>query len=675
MGGTITSGPPQPPGLVTPTAPKQLTEQEQISLAIQGSGVKTAALDTSYNIAAFPAVGTNPLNKFVSYNCLFTLSCLSKSDQNAGKFDKSNIKNIIARTQGDWGKNNNRVKSGFGQFDYFIDDLIIVSQPALSSRTGEAFATKITFKVTEPYSMGLFLDTMLQGAQQGGYGNFREASYLLMIEFAGYTDDNVPHPPDPSLTRYIPIRFLDIKLKVTSGGSVYDCEVIPYNEIAFRDPIAVTKSTVSLTGDTVGSLLAYLESSLNQYDKVEITDKILSETDQYEIHFPKDFSDPGDSGNDIAKGVVFKGVDEAGNMRFPNQDDVYSPAKQIFNNKNIGTVVGKTYQFKQGTKVQDIISEVVIKSDYMTKQLTNYNVNVNKKGMIKWFRVEIHIEDLDENPKTNRQNRKFIYRVLPYEVHISKLLPPKAIPQGYDELKATVNRIYNYVYTGKNTEIINVDIDFNMAFFSKVSADAGTNTGTDNRNQVVGGGSDATPPSAIDAAKKSVNSNQHEPAVEISPIVINSGNSGGDTVANAQVRNYRAMLTNPGDMIELKMTILGDPYFLPSSGMGNQIKKPKGDNIMEDGSMNYQSGEVDIVLNFRTPIDLNPATGLYNFATQVDQFSGLFQIFEVESKFNQNKFTQVITAQRRRTQLRGSGESSTIFGSPAGSNNPNQKVG
>ena len=96
--------------------------------------------------------------------------------------------------------------------------------------------------------------------------------------------------------------------------------------------------------------------------------------------------------------------------------------------------------------------------------------------------------------------------------------------------------------------------------------------------------------------------------------------------------------------------------------MGNQIKQPKGDNIMEDGSMNYQSGEVDIVVNFRTPIDLDPSTGLYKFDKRVDQFSGLYQIFEVESKINQNKFTQTITANRRRTQLQGSGERSVLLG-------------
>jgi hypothetical protein len=246
-------------------------------------------------------------------------------------------------------------------------------------------------------------------------------------------------------------------------------------------------------------------------------------------------------------------------------------------------------------------------------------------------------------------------------VHISKLLPSRSIPVGYEEIKKTVNRIYNYIYTGKNTEIISFDIDYNMAFFTNLSADIGNNPGTNTSGQRL----DGSVTDKAEGAKKDpnpTNSNQGFAASELVPKNIKADRSGSFTDDNAQVKNYREMLTSPSDMIEVKMTIMGDPYYLPNSGFGNQLKKAISDNMMEDGSMNYESGEVDIVINFRTPTDLNPETGLYNFDTRVDQFSGLFEIFEVETKINQNKFTQLITARRRRTQLRGSGTSSTIIG-------------
>jgi hypothetical protein len=98
--------------------------------------------------------------------------------------------------------------------------------------------------------------------------------------------------------------------------------------------------------------------------------------------------------------------------------------------------------------------------------------------------------------------------------------------------------------------------------------------------------------------------------------------------------------------------------------MGNIIKKPEdgasGFNVMEDGSMNYQSGETDFAIVIRTPIDLNPVTGLYRFAATVDELSGLFMITEVESRFNHNRFTQIVRGIRRRVQL-GTGTSKNIL--------------
>jgi len=666
--GVVTSGAPSTSSTLTkpvePPAKKELTAQEKESIAINGAGQKVPALDTSYNITAFPAVGSNPLNKFVSYNCLITLACLNKADQNEGKFDKSKIKNVIAKTQGDWG-NNNRVKTEFGEFDYFIDDLIMVTQPKISANTGETFATKITFKVTEPYSMGLFLNTMLVGAKINDYDNFREASYLLMVEFVGYTDDNKPHAPDPSLTRYIPIRILDVKFSVKSGGSTYECEAIPYNEFGYRSPLSDLKTTANLTGAKVGELLIGLQNALNGYAFNLIKDNDMDYPDQYSITFPKDFSETRDLGfaSEIANSIVFRG-DETGSIRFPNQDETYDPAKGIFKDRNLGSIKpNKIYQFTSGVKIQDIISEVIVKSDYISKQLSNANIKTNKKGMLQWFRIELQLSDGPFSKILNRQTRIFNYRVLPYEIHIGKLLPPAAIPAGYEEIKKTVNRIYNYIYTGKNTEIISFDIDFNMAFFSNLNADAGGNPGT-NVNNLRGdaGAKDTAKDVLRQSNTRSPAASNQAPSSEAVANNIKGDSSGSFNDENAQVSNFRKILTNPADMIEIKMTIMGDPYYLPSSGFGNQIKKPKGDNILEDGAMNYQSGEVDIVVNFRTPTDLNPETGLYNFDIQVDQFSGLFQLFEVETKINQNKFTQVITAQRRRTQLQGSGESSVMLG-------------
>jgi hypothetical protein len=99
-------------------------------------------------------------------------------------------------------------------------------------------------------------------------------------------------------------------------------------------------------------------------------------------------------------------------------------------------------------------------------------------------------------------------------------------------------------------------------------------------------------------------------------------------------------------MINLDLTVLGDPYYLGDSGMGNYSAKgvEKFTGITADGGINYQQGQVVVKVNFRTPIDINLNTGFYNFGDTkpVAQFSGLYNIIEVQSEFSRGKFKQVL---------------------------------
>ena len=100
---------------------------------------------------------------------------------------------------------------------------------------------------------------------------------------------------------------------------------------------------------------------------------------------------------------------------------------------------------------------------------------------------------------------------------------------------------------------------------------------------------------------------------------------------------------------------MGDPYFIADSGVGN-YSSPPGDSpaITRDGTMNYQTREVDVVLNFRTPIDYNEAGGM-DFPEDtvvVEPFSGLYRVLTVVNKFSSNNFEQTLSMIRRPNQER-----------------------
>ena len=126
----------------------------------------------------------------------------------------------------------------------------------------------------------------------------------------------------------------------------------------------------------------------------------------------------------------------------------------------------------------------------------------------------------------------------------------------------------------------------------------------------------------------------------------NIGGGGPDDATVVAATQFQELITAGVDMINLELTILGDPYYLADSGMGNYSAKgvENFSCINADGSVNYQQTQVVVQVNFRTPIDINLDTGFYNFGDTkpVAQFSGLYNIIEVSSTFSRGSFKQVL---------------------------------
>jgi hypothetical protein len=66
------------------------------------------------------------------------------------------------------------------------------------------------------------------------------------------------------------------------------------------------------------------------------------------------------------------------------------------------------------------------------------------------------------------------------------------------------------------------------------------------------------------------------------------------------------------------------------------------DQITGDGTMNYESGNVYIYLTFRTPIDVNTTTGLYDFSQVGEEspFGGIYRIVQCDNTFADGNWKQ-----------------------------------
>jgi hypothetical protein len=142
----------------------------------------------------------------------------------------------------------------------------------------------------------------------------------------------------------------------------------------------------------------------------------------------------------------------------------------------------------------------------------------------------------------------------------------------------------------------------------------------------------------------------------------NIGGGGLETQDSRSAKLFHDAITSASGMLNLDLKIIGDPYYIAQSGMGNYTSAPtQFSNLNTDGSVSYQASEVDIKVNFRTPVDLNQKTGLYDFgksakSAPVLTWSGLYRVTHATSYFDNGQFTQTLKGVRRNGQeLAGQG--------------------
>ena len=683
----------------------------------------------------------NELDDYASYNYIFTLSCLTNDELHFPEktYRKKDPEILILRSGG--GVNGVFTEpEKFGAVEYFIDNVEIESIISPNRKSKQTNASRIKFQITEPYSMGIFLQELKTASIAAGHTNYLTAPFLLTVEFVGW-DDNGQFIKKKKLRRLWPISLVDINFNVTEGGSVYDVEAIPWTEIATTDQVQSLKADIKIIGSTVKEMcqtgLYSLSSILNSREQQKRIDKEVTTADEYVIIFPKDskeklfagtlsatgtgevapsirtslattkprlwrqsiteksninsdFSSDLDNVDKTILGVMVKRSNlgefiryKAEETRANNQigrskivDDNRDGVKKPFSRPKFVELTTSTYgqfergqiqvsdnlaslTFKAGTTIQDVIEEIILASEYGRKIGTK---TPDAYGMISWFKIELEVynlKDKEQEIKAGRPPRIYVFKVVPYKTHISRYSPVSQ-PSLTNSLRSQCVKEYNYIYTGKNDNIIDFDISFNRAFFLASTPFGGKNkAGTLDANASRRAGTEQIP-NASPSSGGNTNSKSGSTVYEES-YRPNTGFSGGgmpDKVTNSVARDFNdAILNSTVDLVNTTLTIWGDPYYIVDSGFGNYRSIPEEDflNLNADGTMNYQDGEVHILLNFRTPFDYpyrnDGFMDFYANGTHSPKaFSGIYQVVQVTNNFSEGKFTQRLKLIRIRNQ-------------------------
>ena len=669
-----------------PTSPYGTTDSATIIPSILQSSGKTSVDNKFKNVIA------NPLEKFSSYSVLWTMASLSAEQFNNPSTYRGNpsaIENVVFSSAGRYDEK--RVTTYFGTPEYFVNNFSMRAVIASTKKTGNSNAIKIEFDIYEPYSMGLFLQSLQRAAGKSQHPDYLTAPFVLIMDIVGY--DELGKSYKAVKSKYFVVKLISVKFQVNESGSIYKVEALPFNHQGFSDEINTAFNDLKLKGGSKGTVEEILTEGntslvgvLNNIEKELVNDKKIKIPDEYQIQFPNSSSefistslppgfntatiDPTSSqtqtvgtnsipvstqftSNPIGKSSLGFDASSGGNVPFMDHRNVLSSEGYVLQNLMLVDPKNRTFQFSQGQALTEIITRVIINSDYAVNAIKSENLTA--EGFVKWFRIDVQIEFLKFDDLIGDYARRYTYRVVPYLIHHTVFTNVNSPPVGYDVIKEKVCKKYEYIYTGQNVDILKFDIDINNLFY------VGVNSSSEKRsnnvsNQDQKGSQEAdinksttgtgTTPAAILA------NTGRKRALRDPESITRATTGSGDSKTAVEIAEsfHKAFIEgSSADLIKVNLEILGDPYWMVDSGLANYFAPPAGnDQQTMDGTMNYEAGDVFIYLSFKTPTDVDEVARKYKFSSvgRDSEFSGIYRVVMCDSTFTDGYFKQKLECLR-----------------------------
>ena len=539
--------------------------------------------------------------------------------------------------------------------------------PGRQNRSTNMIEGKIT--IVEPYGV-TFIDSLVLASFDGTrHRNYTQQPLMLQIDFKGYDDDGKPVPAD-QLALYrkrFPIRILTCKLDVSSGGSQYDISFTATGAVAHMPEMATTPKDFNITAGTVREFFDQLGDQITQFN----VDYILKGKAAFADGLKFDYDDKiGDS----------KIVDEL-NVKFTEGN----PSSKKIDFKK------KRFSIPAKTSMIDIVTKVLSQSNYfivdqkLGRSGAINTASTNLTTIFNYFKMTSEVKYIGVSADRTAHENVFdpVRNTLPQQVTLKIRQYPTwsgkhplqnnqlADPRPYSIKK------YNYLFTGKNTDVVDFKLEFNSTYYTAMlaytSAVPATNISksTKDENELESLGNAGYVPivtpvvlgNFIPGMLTTPNPTPNRIVPQANDASLSAGLlNQSDAVKVADVtRSIYSGLT--GDMVAVTLTIVGDPtlikqddwLYIPSPSRAALYNDIDGTN-QADFATNYghvrtDTGEliVDIVINSPIDIDIdvpgefgNKGLAFPNPNSYQSLFSGQYKIILIENIFSAGKFEQKI---------------------------------
>jgi hypothetical protein len=664
-----------------------------------------------------PNIKKNELHKFSSFNTIFTLACLTIDEINNPYNLRVKTPNKVILRNGGSSKSkfvtqyDRPLEGGSAAArEFFISDVEIQTVVAPNPKTKHTNAYKINFTVVEPYSLGTFIETLRSVAAASGHKNHTVAPYCLTLEFKGYDQSGKEYSVEQT-KRVIPMKIVQIEFEASQSGSIYNCQATGWSEQALDGAIQTIQTEVKIKGKTVQEMLQVsLQEQLNQIKRKRNKEEELvkHQIDDYIINFPtkealqsrkNNITTSGDQDNkgkmtadeqrkalvgtnttvkSDANGISYKQTNDSLNdigkfkilvneSQIKDMTDklVYDSKKKIEITSQVAKELKSyTLNFKAGTNIENMITNVIIFSEYAAKSLKDSS----GKSEIDWFKIVTRtfiIQDEEILKKYGRYPYLYVYDVIQYPVHESVFAKPNT-KTDVANFETQLVKEYDYYYTGKNTDILDFQLKYNMAFLTVLPADAAkSKSREDDKTRAEKDGTNSLDEQSGDTADSNTGSGTTITGVvrrQFNQYEVIDGLSDEQRLA---LEFNEAVINSNADLVQINLSILGDPYYIADSGSGNYYanvtEDPTGKPskfVNKDGAMEGTFSGVYIAINFRTPIDYNSNGQMMmrDTASQAERFipvpafSGIYRVNMVTHTFQGGLFKQELQCNRLANQ-------------------------
>jgi hypothetical protein len=600
----------------------------------------------------------NVLLDFATYNCLWTMAAVTPAELNSGNY-RNELDKVIFSSAGRFA--DERVPTAYGVPEFFVDNVEMQTYVTATAPAGNTSQIKIDFDIFEPFSMGLFLQSCQTASKLAGFNSYLDnCPYVLKLEIKGQRSDGDTFAEVGPW--FFVVRLVNITFQVTESGSKYRCETVPFGDQTLNGSSNTIQNEMKLTGKTAKEALVdhpnnSLVIMLKEREKLLVKDQKKGIEDKYTIEFPDcDWGGPNPFAQASTGSFDFQPDTPGGQEKFARRGDVDGANGKIVRGKVTLNPKEKSLQFSQGTSIQAAIDSIILSTKQARDSATGA-YPLDSEGMVLWWRIDADIKLLEYDERIKDYAKEFIYRVRPYKIHHSVFMGPEAKARGIENLEQNVTKEYNYIYTGKNVDVLKFNIDIKALFFTAVNPNAEVDSG----DQATSSTSEKVPSKPVKTKAPEGKSEETGPeakAPALKPHLlagrpqVKGGSSRLDTAQSVANEFHHNVLTKSYEMINLDLDILGDPYWLPEQGMPNYRPPGDGSMLAANGTMNYKNREILVSVKFKTPLDTIGGEGIYaiggtgTVGEEESPFSGIYRVNTVTSKFSNGQFTQSLTGNR-----------------------------